>query len=152
MNRWPLTIEVPVQWGEQDALGHVNNVVYLRWFESARLAYWDRIGVRVPRRIGPILARQTIDYRKPLVWPDDLRVSATVSRIGNTSFVMGQRIQSRANGWAVVAEGESTLVMLDYETNGKVPFPDDLRRTVEAYEASAPAGAAAGQAPDPSRT
>ena len=45
MNRWPVTIELPVQWGDMDSFGHVNNVVYLRWFESARIAYGNRIGL-----------------------------------------------------------------------------------------------------------
>lgn len=56
-------IEIPVAWGEMDAYGHVNNIVYLRWFESCRMAYFRRSGVidRVEGEgIGPILARTTI--------------------------------------------------------------------------------------------
>ena len=45
LGRWPVTLEIPVQWGEMDAFGHVNNVVYLRWFESVRIAYFERCGV-----------------------------------------------------------------------------------------------------------
>ena len=45
LSRWPVTIELPVQWGELDSFGHVNNVVFLRWFESARIAYFERCGV-----------------------------------------------------------------------------------------------------------
>ena len=40
-----VVIALPVQWGDQDALGHVNNVVYFRWYESARIAYFERVGL-----------------------------------------------------------------------------------------------------------
>src|SRR5687767_1167703 len=54
-----VTVEIPVQWGDMDAFGHVNNTVYFRWFESARIAYFEKIGLneRMRRdRKGPILA------------------------------------------------------------------------------------------------
>ncbi len=87
LGRWPVTIELPVQWGDMDSFGHVNNVKYLRWFESARIAYFERAGVMVEMPgVGPILARQEIDYR----------------------------------------------------SGKKVPLSDELRRRIEALEASAP--------------
>src|SRR3954462_9000694 len=123
LHKWPVTIELPVQWGDMDSFGHVNNVVYLRWFESARIAYFERAGVleQMPD-IGPILARHTIDYRIPLRYPDDVRVSATVLKTGNTSFTMGIRLRSRANDRAIAAEGEGVIVMVDYRTGKKAPL------------------------------
>jgi len=54
MNHWPISLELPVQWGEMDAFQHVNNVAYLRWFESARIAYFEAAGVLegMPYRSG----------------------------------------------------------------------------------------------------
>lgn len=141
MNRWPITVELPVQWGDQDSFGHANNVIYLRWFESARIAWFERAGVMArmeQERIGPILARQTIDYRLPLAYPDQVRVSATVLQLGNTSFTMGLRLRSRKNDRAIAAEGESVIVMLDYKTQKKVPLWDGLRASIAALEASGP--------------
>src|SRR3954462_9780666 len=89
LHKWPVTIELPVQWGDMDSFGHVNNVVYLRWFESARIAYFERVQMMAEMpRLGPILARQSIDYRIPLTYPDRVRVSCGVASIGNTSFVL----------------------------------------------------------------
>ena len=106
MNSWPVSVQLPVQWGDLDAFQHVNNVVYLRWFESARIAYFEQTGVLegMPG-VGPILARQTIDYRVPLLYPDSLLASATVTKIGNSSFTMGMRIESATQG-RIAAEGE----------------------------------------------
>lgn len=139
MNRWPVTIELPVQWGDMDAFGHVNNVVYLRWFESVRIAYFERAGIlsQMPL-VGPILARQEIDYRLPLRYPDRLLVSATVAKIGNTSFTMGLRLRSHANQRAIAAEGVAVTVMLDYRSNRKVPLGVDLRKRIEELEAAGP--------------
>ena len=142
MNRWPVSLELPVQWGDMDAFQHVNNVAYLRWFESARIAYFEIAGVLegMPA-IGPILARQTIDYRLPLTYPDRLRASATAIRLGTTSFTMGLRLASEKHG-KIAAEGEATLVMLDYRNGQKVPLSDALRARIEALEKGA-AGQAA---------
>ena len=139
MNRWPVTVELPVQWGDMDAFGHVNNVVYLRWFESARIAYFQRAGIlaQMPD-VGPIQARQEIDYRLPLKYPDRMLVSATVTKFGNTSFTMALRARSHAHDRAIAAEGIAVIVMLDYRAGRKAPLSDDLRRRIEELEAAGP--------------
>ena len=139
MNRWPVSLLLPVQWGDMDAFQHVNNVAYLRWFESARIAYFERAGILegMPA-IGPILARLTIDYRIPLLYPDALRASATVTKLGNTSFTMGQRLHSERQG-RIAAEGEAVCVLIDYRTGAKVPLGEALRARIQALEADAPA-------------
>ena len=139
LSRWPVTIELPVQWGEQDAFGHVNNVVYLRWFESVRIAYFERCGVLegLPET-GPIQARQEIDYRLPLRYPDRVLVSTTVTRLGNSSFTMGLRLRSHAHERAIAAEGVAVVVMMDYRSGRKISLTGDLRKRIAALEASGP--------------
>ncbi len=139
---WPVTLEIPVAWGDMDAFGHVNNTTYLRWFESARIAYFARLDLLRRMKedgIGPILARATVDFRKPVVYPDQVSVSARVPSLGNTSFAMAYRAVSRAHG-ALVAEGDSVVVMVDYRTGTKQPLAKDLRDRIAALEGSAQAG------------
>ena len=141
LSLWPVTIELPIQWGDMDSFGHVNNVMYLRWFESARIAYFQAAGILArmeTERIGPILARSTIDYRIALQYPDEVRVAATVTKLGTTSFTMALRLRSRANDRNIAAEGENVIVMIDYRTQRKVPLWDSLRAGIEGFEASAP--------------
>lgn len=134
MSRWPVSIDLPVQWGDMDAFQHVNNVAYLRWFESARIAHFDKAGLfgRMPA-LGPILARQTIDYRFPLVYPDTVRVEAATLKLGKTSFTLGLRLESVRHR-KLAAEGEGVVVMLDYRTNEKVPLDADLRARLQGLE------------------
>jgi acyl-CoA thioester hydrolase len=150
VNRWPVTIELPVQWGDMDSFQHVNNVTYLRWFESARIAYFEKAGILAGMPdVGPIQARQEIDYRLPLTYPDSVRVAATVTKLGNTSFTMALRVRSRNNDRAIAAEGVATIVMFDYRAGHKTPISPQLREAIEALEASAPEP---GQADEPWRS
>jgi acyl-CoA thioester hydrolase len=129
-------ITVPVQWGDQDAFQHVNNTVYLRWFESARILYGDLAGLdrnAVGEHVGPILAAISCNYRKQLTYPDTVHVGARVTRIGNSSLKMEHRIISEALG-AVVAEGDSTLVAFDYNTQKPVPVPAVVREAIAKLE------------------
>ncbi len=98
---YPVVISVTVQWGDQDAFGHVNNTVYFRWFESARIAYFLRIGLRTlqaDERVGSILASSSCEYRKSITFPDTVRVGVRVTRIGRTSIGFEHRIVSEAQG------------------------------------------------------
>ena len=70
-------LTLPVQWGDQDAMQHVNNVVYFRWCESARIEYFGRIGLGDRRKadhVGPILASIKCDFRRQLNFPDTIRI------------------------------------------------------------------------------
>ena len=128
-----VVITLPVQWGEQDAFQHVNHAVYFRWFESARIAFWDRVGlwdmVKLSR-VGPILAAVSCDYRRQLTYPDTVHVGSRVVRLGRTSFTMKQVVVSSAQR-AVAAEGQSTIVVFDYAASASTPIPAGLRQAIE---------------------
>ena len=136
LGRFPVKLEHRVAWGEMDAFGHVNNANYLRWFESARIAYFEKIAVSVSVRDTspwvPILGRATIDFRKPVSYPDTVTLEATVTKFGNTSFTMAYRAVSAALGLA--AEGEAIVVLLD-QAGTKLVLPDAFKQAVEALEA-----------------
>ena len=138
LSRWPLSLEIPVAWGDMDSLGHVNNTVFLRWFESARVLYFERLGFAEgmeARHKGPILARQEIDYRQPLTYPDLVRAETTVERIGQTSFTMAFRISSIERG-SLAAEGKGVMVMVDYRSGEKVQVDDVLKSAIYGVEAT----------------
>jgi acyl-CoA thioester hydrolase len=134
--RYPVSVSIPVAWGEMDSFQHVNNVVYARWVETARIAYLSRIHLlnRVhDDGIGPILARIAIDYRHPVTFPDVVRVEATTVRIGNSSFTMAHRIFSTKQE-IEVATGEDVIVVLDYRTGKARPVDEKIRSAIAALE------------------
>ncbi len=74
---FPVTITQPIQWGEQDGFGHVNNMHFIRWFESARIAYLLKCGVELKTAgVGPILAAVSCNYRRQVKFPDTVVVGA----------------------------------------------------------------------------
>ena len=127
-----LSVRIPVAWGEMDAFQHVNNTVYLRWFETARIEWLTRVEFGEKGGAGPILARTEIDYRLPLAWPDTIEVAIGVVAIGKSSVTLGYRVTSEKNGAAVVAEGTTVVVLFDYAANRSVPLGDGLRARIGA--------------------
>ncbi len=137
----PVSVEIVVAWGDMDAFQHVNNTVYLRWFETARIAYFERIGVMGAKQaetgIGPILAHATVDYRRPVTYPDRVRVGVNVSAFGTRSFTMSYQVWSEAQQ-ALVATGQTVIVMFDYRGGRAVPVDEELRGAIAAVEGARP--------------
>jgi acyl-CoA thioester hydrolase len=133
----PLRIAIPVQWGDQDSFGHVNNVVHFRWMESARIAYFASLGAAINSEgLGPILASIKCDFRRQLQYPDTVRVSASITKIGRTSMTMVHRVYSDEQR-ALVSEGDSVIVMFDYTAQKPTPVPDAVRAKIEELEKGA---------------
>lgn len=136
LDDFPVVLPLPVQWGDQDAFQHVNNIVYLRWCESARVEYLNRIGLwklRDDTGVGPILASMAISYERPVTYPDRVRVGSRVTRIGKSSFRMEHAVMSEAQE-AVVATVDSVLVVFDYSRNRSVAMPPEVRNAIEQLE------------------
>jgi acyl-CoA thioester hydrolase len=133
---FPVVISLSVEWGDQDSFAHVNNTVYLKWCETARVVYLEKIGMWQMIRndgVGPILASISCDYRQPVTFPDNVQVGARISRIGRSSFRMDHLIVSAAQN-AVVAESHSTLVFIEYKHGKPLPLPPNLRQAMETLE------------------
>lgn len=127
--RFPVVVPVTVAWGEMDAFQHVNNTAYLRWFESARIALFARVGwlgTDGKSGVGPILAKQTAVYRAPLRFPDVVHVGVGVAELGDDRFTMPFAVYSTALG-RIAAEGDGRIVCFDYGAGAKAPFPADVR-------------------------
>ncbi len=133
---YPVVNTIPVMWGEQDAFGHVNNVTYLRWAETVRIAYLLRVASLPPlppSGIAPILASVKCDYEAPVKYPDTILVGARVTRIGTSSMQMEHLLVSQNQG-RVVARVDSTLVLLDYRYHKPVPVPAEIRKAIADLE------------------
>lgn len=133
---FPLTVDIPVQWGELDAYGHVNNTVFFRYFESVRVLYLVRCGFAESyekHRIGAILHSTECRFRKPLFYPDTATVGGRAVDVGDDRFTMAYRIVSHAQN-DVVADGAGTIVSFDYVKRAKAPIPDAVRAAIRAIE------------------
>jgi acyl-CoA thioester hydrolase len=133
---YPVKITLPILWGDQDAFGHVNNTACIRWFESARVKYLEAIGLAdmlSVERLGPILAQVSCNYRRQLKYPDEVMIGAKIVRMGNSSFTMGHAVWSEQHQ-AIAADGESVVVVFNYQSQRPVRVPEELRQAVELLE------------------
>ena len=135
--RYPRRLELPVQWGEMDALAHVNNLTYFRWFESGRMDYFEHVGMQDHMHAtgeGPILAHTECRFRAPLTWPDRVLVETGVEDIGVDRFLMRYRITALSSG-VLAAEGSGRIVNYDYRAGAKCPLSPGVRAAIERLEA-----------------
>ena len=131
-------VAVQVQWGDQDAFGHVNNTVFMRWFEIGRISYVERLGLSHDasrKSPAPILAAVGCNFRHQVAYPDRVLVGTRVSRVGNRSLVMEHAIFSETHD-KIVADGTSTIVQFDYSEGKSCPFSDEARRKIGEIEAN----------------
>lgn len=114
---------------------HVNNIVYFRYMESARFAYFERIGFLGPQEsgIGPILGSARCVFKFPLTYPDRVLVGAKVTQIGEDRFTMRHCLYSERHG-RLVADGEGVLVAFDYGANKKAELPQVIRQRIGECE------------------
>lgn len=129
-------IEIPIAWGDMDAFQHVNNLTYIRHFESSRIAYFERIGFLEEMEksgTGPILASVKCNFRAPLTYPDLVLVGACVKDVEVDRFTVTHRIVSQKLD-RVVADGEDLIVTFDYHQEQKVPIPNPIKEAIKNLE------------------
>jgi acyl-CoA thioester hydrolase len=125
---------VELRFRDLDAVGHVNNVVYLTYMETARIQWWiDVTGHRDFRNFGMILARTEIDYKSPASWGDRVEVGVRCASMRRSSFVLEFRV-AEPDGGRVFAEARKVLVHYDYEAGRSVPLPEALREKLKAQD------------------
>jgi acyl-CoA thioester hydrolase len=133
---FPVVVELDVAWGDMDAFGHVNNVVYFRYFENARIPYLDKVGWMRSKEetgLGPIIASTSARYRRAVSYPDQLLVGVRVSDQQADRVTFEYRIVSQAQD-AVTTEGQAVVVSYDYRRQAKCPIPDLVREAIVRLE------------------
>ncbi|KAJ3143159.1 hypothetical protein HK100_006454 [Physocladia obscura] len=146
---YPSLITLPVQWGEQDSYGHLNNVYYMRYFESGRLAYFEQVLAKhIPapdvaafinaaalKSIGPIVKSIVLNYRRVVTYPDTVTVGITadLSSVTRDRFVQKCCIVSHKHA-AVVADGSTTVVTYDYAKGVKADIPPSVLAAIRTEQ------------------
>ncbi len=125
---------MPIRWGEMDAYGHVNNTIYFRYMEQARVEWLEGLDIEVrPGGLGPVIINASCTFLMPMNYPGTVEVRTFVGAVGRSSIQT--YVEMRIEGdEAVYAEGASKVVWMDTQTGKSVPLPDHVRAAVEAAE------------------
>jgi acyl-CoA thioester hydrolase len=134
MDGFKIVSDVQVRFSDTDALGHVNNAVYLSYLESARVDYLrELLGAKKIEELGVIIARVEIDYKSPAFHHETMRVGCRVEEIGGSSIKMDYRVEDKDTG-RLVALAKSVLVAYDYALGRPVRVSDEWRQKMEDFD------------------
>lgn len=137
MDAFPFFTDFEVRYGDLDTLGHVNNVAYFVYMETARLRYIMALGERIGQPLPDIVVGSArCDYRTPAYFGETMRVGVRVTRVGRSSVDLAYRIAQRDSG-RLVAEGHSVTVFVDPASGRSTPLPPDWREVLAAEAAGA---------------
>ena len=134
-------VTIDVRFADTDAMGHVNNAVYLTYCEMARIRYWSDV-TGEPVALGHegaeslILAEARITYRAPVFHGETVTVETRATHIGRSSFTLEHRLTACAPGGAsrLVATSDSVMVRYDYETERPAPLGPRFVESIETFE------------------
>lgn len=118
---------IAMRWGDMDALGHINNTIYFRYMEQARIESLQQIGCDFDSRHGPVLINAQCSLLRQLKYPCDVEVKPYIGAIGRSSFEASYEIHRADMPDVVFAEGPAKIVWVDVGLEKSMPLPDDLR-------------------------
>jgi acyl-CoA thioester hydrolase len=126
---------IAIRFSDIDAVGHVNNAIYLTYFEEARLSYWrDAINWKLSEN-GVIVGRSEVNYLKPIMLEDEIACYVRTTRIGNSSFdVMHVLVRITPTGEEICTTGKTVCISYDYSTNKSVSIPKTQRHRMIEHD------------------
>ncbi|MBF0203920.1 MAG: acyl-CoA thioesterase, partial [Desulfamplus sp.] len=131
-------IEMPVSWSDMNAAWHVSNITFFRYFESARVHFFEQIGFAqydAKRDIGIVLASISCKFKIPLVYPDTISIGTKISSMQEKSFIMQHLVISHKHQ-KLAAEGEAVIVTYNYKEQCKIPVPQFLIQRIDNLDNS----------------
>jgi len=132
--------QITVYWGDMDAFRHVNNVVYFRYFEHARICYFEHLKLfqdTKPREIGPILQSTKANFLKPISYPDTLSIGVRSVTYSEDKIIQRYSISSHHHSY-IATEGEAIIFGYNYVTLRRAPIPSEIIEQITTFESNTP--------------
>lgn len=124
-------VEVPLRWGDMDAMSHLNNVMYFRLMEEARIQWFMHFGLpTLPTGEACILAHASCDFVRAMTYPGVALVRQTVTRVGRSSIEKAIVIEKLDQAGLVYATGRTVVVWYDYSSSQSRPLPESVRAAI----------------------
>lgn len=127
-----IALEIKLDWSEMDLFGHINNVAYFKYAQTARVNYLEEVGINTAdpeNKNSFAVANSSCQFKAPLFFPGTIKVITTTDWIKNTSLQLSHKLYDQKNELA--AEILDVLVLFDYATQKKMEIPATVRKNIE---------------------
>ena len=131
-------LSVPVRWGDADIFGHVNNVQYIRYLESGRVAYCEdalNLPLEIGMKTGWLLADIQCAFLQQVHYPENIQVYTRVSKVGNKSATILAEIYREGENEPVITS-RGVMVWFDFEQQKTMSIPDEIKAKISKFEKS----------------
>ena len=113
-----------IEWGDMDALGHVNNGRYFDYFQQARIEWLESLNIDMKQSVGPVVIQVSCTFLKPIVYPATVTLISSLHSLGRSSLMMDHEIYQEKQ---LMTQGSSKVVWVDYLKNKSIPLPECMR-------------------------
>jgi acyl-CoA thioester hydrolase len=125
-------MRIPIRWGDMDAMKHVNNTIYFRYLEIARIDWMSSIGCQPdPQGEGPVIVNAFCSFYKQLEYPGEVLLKMYVSDPGRSTFESWGTMERADDPGVIYAAGGATTVWVNFPAQKSAPLPDSMRRHLE---------------------
>lgn len=123
---------LPIRWGDMDAMNHVNNTVYFRYMEQARIEWLESLGYGTGQHNeeGPVIVNASCTYLVPLVYPGNVEVRMLIGHPGRSSLPTHYELRLQGNE-KLYATGDAKMVWINPASGRSIPLPDNMRALAE---------------------
>ncbi len=125
---------MPIRWGDMDAFGHVNNTVFFRFMEQARIEWMESCGMAIEGGEGPVIVNAHCSFLRQLKYPGEVEVRTCADTPGRSSFETRVEMRRADQPDVLVAEGGAKVVWVNYAQEKSVPLPERLRALIDSSE------------------
>lgn len=127
-----LVTDIPVRWGDLDAFDHVNNTVFMRYVEEARIQYFDTLGDDwLTEKLGPVIVNINCNFRREIKYPATVRVHTTAQRASEKRLVMTHRLVDADDPDCLYGDAEVTALWVDATAGRSIPLPDAVVQALD---------------------
>ena len=122
---------IPIRWGDMDAMGHVNNIVYFRYMEQARISWFEQL---LPRRdaawktTGIVIANASCNFRRAMTYPGTVEVKVYTAHPGGSSIGTYYELLLENE---IYADGAAVVVFIDMKTQKAKRIPEEIRSLLQ---------------------
>lgn len=128
-------MRMPIRWGDMDAMGHVNNAVYFRYLEQARIEWFSEAGCEPdPEGAGPVIINAHCTFIRQLRYPGEIEIRTYVGGPGRSSFETYQEIRRTDAPEVLCSEGGAKVVWVDFPSEKSAPLPERVRALLAVPE------------------